>query len=340
MDPREPYDQEIFQRMRVMMDAVAVADPDRLYKGGRYGMAQQLRSVEMPELQDFSLGQVCHIVQLAIGKKIAGYKKGGALVPYKLSDSFMKNSAESSDSNSVDLLPTIKTVAELRTVLMVLWMNPEHHQGLQLSLVKDKIEQTTKRTLSEHQLGFSKLSHLFSMAELEGCCELRHDEPFQPVLCPPSLLATNEVAKPCNKTAGKVSFSPAASHTDAHTASLPPAPRAALHPPLPPLLNHMPHMPPGTMPDLPPWSPLLASMTPMAIAMVQAHMDSLGAGLDCPPVPAGFSLGPEAQEVAPSSLDPPAGNPPGTRAQPELQLGDKTTDFFDALLADSDDDSD
>ena len=31
--------------------------------------------------------------------------------------------------------------------------------------------------------------------------------------------------------------------------------------------------------------------------MVQAHMDALGAGLDCPPVPAGFSLGPLAQEV-------------------------------------------
>jgi hypothetical protein len=340
MDPHQPYDVGIFQRMQVLMNTVAVSDPQRLYKGGRYGMAQQLRATEMPELQAFSFGQVCHIVQLAIGKKIVGYKKGGALVPYQLSDSCLKNSAESSDSSSVDVFPPIKTVAELRSVLMALWMNPENHQGLPLSLVKDKIEHSTKRSLSEHLLGFSKLSHLFGAPDLEGCCELRHDEPFQPVLCPPSLLATNEVAKPGNKTAGKVSFSPAASHTDAHTASLPPAPRAALQPPLPPLLNHMPHMPPGTMPDLPPWSPLLASMTPMAIAMVQAHMDSLGAGLDCPPVPAGFSLGPEAQEVAPSSLDPPAGNPPGTRAQPELQLGDKTTDFFDALLADSDDDSD
>merc|ERR1719159_1982494 len=113
MDPDEPYDAGIFQRMQALMDAVTVSDPQRLYKGGRYGMAQQLRSVEMPELQDFSLGQVCHIVQLAIGKKIVGYKKGGALVPYKLSDSFMKNSADSSDSNSVDFLPTIKTVAEL-----------------------------------------------------------------------------------------------------------------------------------------------------------------------------------------------------------------------------------
>jgi hypothetical protein len=79
---------------------------------------------------------------------------------------------------------------------MVLWMNPEHHQGLPLSLVKDKIEQSTKRSLSEHLLGFSKLSHLFAITELEGCCELRHDEPFQPVLCPPSLVMSNGVLKP------------------------------------------------------------------------------------------------------------------------------------------------
>merc|ERR1719379_3293654 len=125
MNPEQPYDQAIFQRLRAQMDEAAVSDPRRMYKGGRYGMAQQLRSVEMPELQAFSLGQVCHIVQHAISKKIVGYKKGGALVPYKLSDSCLKNATESSDSNSVDLLPTIKTVAELRSVLMVLWMHPE-----------------------------------------------------------------------------------------------------------------------------------------------------------------------------------------------------------------------
>ena len=49
-------------------------------KGGRYGMAQQLRSVEMQELQVFSLGQVCHIVRRAVlmtaGGVIGGYITG------------------------------------------------------------------------------------------------------------------------------------------------------------------------------------------------------------------------------------------------------------------------
>jgi hypothetical protein len=347
MDPDVPYDTAIFQRMQVLMDAVAASDPQRLYKGGRYGMAQQLRSMEMPELQDFSLGQVCHIVQLAISKKIVGYKKGGALVPYKLSDSCVKNSAESSDSNSVDLLPTIKSVAELRTVLMVLWMNPEHHAGLQLSLVKDKIEQTAKRTLSEHQLGFSKLSHLFSMAELEGCCELRHEEPFQPVLCPPSLVTANGVAKPC-KTAGKASnplpnevpwTAAPASEEAVSTPPVPPAswPQRPADAPLPP--------PPllAPMPPIPHWPAMLAAMpSPMTIEMVTAHMESLGAGLESsvPPmdmaeVPEGLSLGPEAK-FSPPSLDPLGPCPyPQFDAVDDL-TPEPSTDFIEALLAEDD----
>ena len=122
-----------------------------------------------------------------------------------------------SDSSSVDLLPPIKTVAELREVLMALWMNPENHRGLPLSLVKDKIEQSAKRSLPGRCLGFSKLSHLFSASDLEGCCELRHDEAFQPVLCPPSLLATNEVSKP-----GKTTKASTPAANDAQHASLVP----------------------------------------------------------------------------------------------------------------------
>jgi hypothetical protein len=363
MDPAAPYDAGIFQRMQALMDAVAVSDPQRLYKGGRYGMAQQLRSIEMPELQDFSLGQVCHIVQLAISKKIVGYKKGGALVPYKLSDSCMKNKEESSDSNSVDLLPTIKTVAELRTVLMVLWMNPEHHQGLPLSLVKDKIELSAKRTLSEHQLGFSKLSHLFSMPELEGCCELRHDEPFQPVLCPPSLVIANGASKP-SKPALKAS-TPAVANEVAKTgaptsdeAKLPwyapaasaPVPAFPLPPEfLAPLLPMPPmsHWPPIT--DDSRNDPMTVAMSPMTLAMVdfaiavsKANTESSSAGLESPAppygkaevFPEGLSLDPEVI-TTPPSLDPHGPRDPEPQYDSVEDLTpEPSTDFIEALLAD------
>lgn len=354
-NPEEPYAAAIFQRLQLLMDAVALSDPQRLYKGGRYGMAQQLRSVEMPELQEFSLGQVCHIVQHAIAKKIVGYKKGGALVPYKLSDSCMKNSAESSDSNSVGSLPAIKTVAELRAVLMVLWMNPEHHQGLPLSLVKDKIEQTAKRTLSEHQLGFSKLSHLFSMAELEGCCELRHDEPFQPVLCPPSLLTATGASKP-GKPAAKAeraTTAPEVKKAAADEAKLSwaqhaPPPEmfrgAPVPAPFPPLPTPPGLLAPGLGAHLPPWemAPMLASVpSPLTVAMVKAHMESLGAGFEFPLPPFGkvsdFSLGPEAKNVPPPSLDPRGPRDPSPQLDSDSVQDltpEPSTDFIEALLAD------
>jgi hypothetical protein len=191
MDPDEPYDPEIFQRLQAIMDAVAAADPHRLYKGGRYGMAQQLRSVEMPELKRFSLGWVCHIVQRAIERKIVGYKKGGSLAPYRLSDAFLKNAAENHDLLQADL-PTIKTMAELRAVLTMLWMNPKHHQGLSLSQVKDEIKRSAKRSLSEQLLGYGKLSQLFTAPELAGSCDMFY-ECHDVLLCPPILVSANEV---------------------------------------------------------------------------------------------------------------------------------------------------
>merc|ERR1719369_2120864 len=58
--------------------------------GGRYSCAQMLVGRDLPFLQGFSLGQVCHFVQLAISKrKILGYLDG-SVVPYAFSQSMVK----------------------------------------------------------------------------------------------------------------------------------------------------------------------------------------------------------------------------------------------------------
>merc|ERR1719463_671464 len=50
--------------------------------GGRYSCAQALQSRNLLFMQGRSLGQVCHIVQLAISqKRLLGYLNG-AVVPY------------------------------------------------------------------------------------------------------------------------------------------------------------------------------------------------------------------------------------------------------------------
>lgn len=59
--------------------------------GGRYACAQALSARDLPFLEGLSLGRICHFVQLAIShRKLLGYKNG-ALVPYVVSHSMVKD---------------------------------------------------------------------------------------------------------------------------------------------------------------------------------------------------------------------------------------------------------
>ena len=60
----------------------------KTWSGGRYGCARALKD-DLSELQHYSLGQVQHLVQLALKKKILGYQ-GGALGPYVFSNEAKK----------------------------------------------------------------------------------------------------------------------------------------------------------------------------------------------------------------------------------------------------------
>merc|ERR1712194_627052 len=60
-----------------------LSDECGLLPASRYDAASVLRSRELPFLRGYSLGQLCHIVQLAIShKSILGHKDDGHLVPY------------------------------------------------------------------------------------------------------------------------------------------------------------------------------------------------------------------------------------------------------------------
>merc|ERR1719409_2263709 len=82
-------------------------------------------------------------------------------------------------------------MAELRAALTMLWMNPKHHQGVALSQVKDELKQSAKRSLSEHLLGYGKLSQLFTAPELAGSGDLFF-ECHDVLLFPPFLLSAKE----------------------------------------------------------------------------------------------------------------------------------------------------
>lgn len=80
LDLNDPYPEEVWNEINEV--AAAAAASQVYWRGGRYGCAQQLKA--LPILSKYTLGQVQHIVQLAIQKKLLGYK-GGTLVAYELS---------------------------------------------------------------------------------------------------------------------------------------------------------------------------------------------------------------------------------------------------------------
>ena len=49
-------------------------------------MSFQIKDLPMFKTRGLSLGEVCHIVQISIARKIVGYRKGGALVYYPFCD--------------------------------------------------------------------------------------------------------------------------------------------------------------------------------------------------------------------------------------------------------------
>eukprot|EP00438_Fugacium_kawagutii_P005947 Skav204490 [mRNA] locus=scaffold535:279550:287343:- [translate_table: standard] len=103
-------------------------DAHMVLPGGRYSCAQALVSRGLDFLHKRSLGQVCHIVQLAISqKKLLGYLNG-AVVPYKRSQSMIKERCaekqrpctNTTRSSSSDLADWEKVKTGLKEILFSL----------------------------------------------------------------------------------------------------------------------------------------------------------------------------------------------------------------------------
>merc|ERR1712066_95041 len=61
--PEDPYDESMWQVFEAFLD------DEQSFAGGRYGMATELVQRHLPFLENYSLGEICHIVQLAIQKR-------------------------------------------------------------------------------------------------------------------------------------------------------------------------------------------------------------------------------------------------------------------------------
>jgi hypothetical protein len=159
-------------------------EEDTTLPGGRYSCARTLLLRGLPFLEKRSLGQVCHIVQLAIAdRKLLGYLNG-AVVPYKRSQSMMKEKCASQKSACENMC------AEAASLEFASWVQArkcmksilaeaaaaaalDGHVGpgvVPLSNIKRTFRSEFQLELSETVLGHSKLSELLQDDRFQDIC--------------------------------------------------------------------------------------------------------------------------------------------------------------------------
>jgi len=170
--PEDHYSSELWQQMAAYFNSFQ--DSVVMLPGGRYSCAQALMACRLPFLEGCSLGQVSHIVQLAISqKKILGYSKG-AVVPYKHSESMVKDQCAESQRPCMTSSRRSKRLATWESVRsgmqQILEPCVANSDAIPLSNLKRLFRFKFRQELSETALGHSKLSELLQDERLSDLC--------------------------------------------------------------------------------------------------------------------------------------------------------------------------
>lgn len=156
----DPYDESLWKDFEAFLET----GPE--FAGGRYGMARQLAQRELPFLKDRTLGEICHIVQLAVQhRKIIIYDrkilKSAALALTMTSD---KDGADASD------LKEITDMNQLSDVLMKI-LREKQPKGIRLDRMKNEIKQTG-HSLNTKRFQCPKLIELFGLEPLKSTFQM------------------------------------------------------------------------------------------------------------------------------------------------------------------------
>lgn len=158
----------------------------RALPGGRFASAEALASRRLPFLQGHTLGQVCHITQLALTRrKLLGYSDG-AIVPYSQSTSMRKSRCATlhcpcaaGDPAKVPLSGLEVAswdVARLRLHEILQRSVERGTNQVPLSNVKRLFRSLFQLELSETKLGHSKLTELLQDPRFGDVCEVQLQE--------------------------------------------------------------------------------------------------------------------------------------------------------------------
>lgn len=169
--PEDVYSQSLWTAAETYFGGLS--EREGQLPGGRYACGVELAARGPPFLRGLSLGQICHVVQLAISqKKLLGYQ-GNAVVPYERSQSMVKDRCAQDGRPCPRGLGGAVAVswdlvrACLRDILQT------EASNVPLSNVKRLFRSRFQLELSETALGHSKLSELLQDARLADLCCLR-----------------------------------------------------------------------------------------------------------------------------------------------------------------------
>jgi len=153
--PSDPYDEALWQELAKFLDG------EHTFAGGRYGMARELMQRSLPFLAPHALGEVCHIVQLAIQHRrlIVYHRK--MLKPIQAVLCQVPPAASGGAGGEGE---EIKDMDDLCLVLFRMLMH--HPQGIRLCRMKQIIKHEFCRKLSEMVFQCTKLIELFNQEPL------------------------------------------------------------------------------------------------------------------------------------------------------------------------------
>lgn len=157
----DPYDEVMWKDFKKYLEE------GHTFAGGRYGMARDLAAKNLPFLSQHTLGEVCHIVQLAIQqRKIIAYHKKMLKPMAPMTQAAMGGDGKGDGEEITDMNHLIRVI--FKTLR-------KHPSGIRLDRMKQMIREECQCRLNEMVFQCTKLIEVFKLEPLQSSFELEND---------------------------------------------------------------------------------------------------------------------------------------------------------------------
>eukprot|EP00747_Dinoflagellata_sp_TGD_P192257 gnl/TRDRNA2_/TRDRNA2_56841_c0_seq1.p1 gnl/TRDRNA2_/TRDRNA2_56841_c0~~gnl/TRDRNA2_/TRDRNA2_56841_c0_seq1.p1 ORF type:complete len:351 (-),score=42.75 gnl/TRDRNA2_/TRDRNA2_56841_c0_seq1:172-1224(-) len=195
-----PYPEELWDDLRRGIDELAPNWEEVLGKRAksRYELARFLQEQEVPSLRQYCLGELCHIIQLAVQMQLLGYK-AGTLVPFDASEA-CTTLVSAEDRKPMKKIGPAETFVtswdECKVIFSTLLEEKDPSGELSLSSLKARIRSRFKLELSVTVFGHTKLKTFVEDPRLADICRVKADGPNFHLVPAPGYRGLSEWEKP------------------------------------------------------------------------------------------------------------------------------------------------